>query len=256
MSSTPDPAAQGTVLRETAEIPVGDGTMAAYVATPAGPGRRPAVIVGFEMFGLTRYIRRVADRLAGLGLVAVVPDFYHRTAPGFCGVADEAGRAEGYALLNRLARDEVRDDVRATLAYLERRPDTAGPVGMAGFSLGGHLAFYAATQAPLEAVAMVYPGWLDVTGTALGDPDPLLTLTASITGRVLYVVGADDHVVTADQTRLTGEALTAAGVRHEIVVHPDAPHGFLADERDTFREDLAEDTWRRIAELFGVKPQV
>jgi carboxymethylenebutenolidase len=60
-------------------------------------------------------------------------------------------------------------------------------------------------------------------------------------------------VVTADQTRLTGEALTAAGVRHEIVVYPGTPHGFMADERDTYRPDLAEDAWRRIAELFAAE---
>lgn len=248
MTSTPSPVTAGRT-----EIPVGDGSMTAYVAAPAAPGRRPAVIVGFEMFGVTGYIRRTADRVASLGYVAVVPDFYHRTAPGFAGVADDAGRAEAFALLGRLRREEVREDVRATLSHLRERPDTAGPVGMLGFSLGGHLAWYAATQLPLAATAVVYPGWLDVTGTALGTPDPLLALTAGMSGRLLYLMGADDHVVTADQNRLVEQALTGAGVRHEIVVYPGTPHGFLADERDTFREDVAEDAWRRIAGLFAAE---
>ncbi|WP_333768409.1 hypothetical protein [Streptomyces sp. IBSBF 2435] len=47
---------------------------------------------------------------------------------------------------------------------------------MGGFSLGGHLAFYAASQVPLSVAAVVYPGWLDVAGTALSTPDPLLDL--------------------------------------------------------------------------------
>ena len=102
----------------------------------------------------------------------------------------------------------------------------------------------------LGAVAAVYPGWLDTAGTALSADGPLLALTGEIAeqgGRLLYLVGADDHVVTADQTRLTGEALFGAGVPHELVVYPDTPHGFLADERDTFRPEQADDAWRRIA---------
>ena len=245
------------VVTETVTVPVGAGEMSAYVARPAVPGRRPAVIVGFEMFGVTAYIRRTAERLAALGQVAIVPDFYHRTAPGFAGVADEQGRAEGYALLDRLDRDEVRADLTAVLAHLERRADTGGRTGMVGFSLGGHLAYFAATQVPLAAVAVVYPGWLDVTGTALSKREPLLALTPGMAaqgGRLLYLIGADDHVVTADQTRLTEQALTAASVPHEVVIYPDTPHGFLADERDTFRPGPAEDAWRRIAEFLAAGP--
>ncbi len=207
-------AAPYPVVTETVAVPVGGAAMGAYVARPAAPGRRTAVIVGFEMFGVTPYIRRTARRLAALGHVAIVPDFYHRTAPGFAGVADEEGRAAGYALLNRLDRDEVREDLAAVLAHLGRRPDTSGRAGMAGFSLGGHLAYFAATQLPLAAVAVVYPGWLDVAGTALSAPGPLLELTPGIArqgGRVLYLVGADDHVVTADQTRLTARGADGRG---------------------------------------------
>lgn len=249
MAGTIPPLTAGEIA-----IPVGSGSMTAYLAAPTAPGPRPAVIVGFEMFGVTDYIRRSADRVASLGYVAVVPDFHHRTAPGFAAVADDAGRAEAFALMSRLRREEVREDVRATVAHLAERPDTAGrPVGMVGFSLGGHLAWYAATQVPLAATAVVYPGWLDVTGTALGTPDPLLALTPGMTGRLLYLMGADDHVVTAGQNRLVERALTEAGVRHEIVVYPHTPHGFLADERDTFREDAAEDAWGRIAGLFAAE---
>lgn len=252
MSAVPYP-----IITEDVEIPVVDAAspaMTAYTARPDTPGRRPAVLVGFEMFGVTPYIRRTADRLASMGYLAVVPDFYHRTAPGFAGVADDEGRAAGFALLQKLERDEVRRDVEAVLAYLGRRPDAGDRTGMMGVSLGGHLAYFAATRTPLSATAVIYPGWLDVTGTALGKPGPLLTLTPGIAeqgGRLLYVMGADDHVVTPDQNRLTAEELTAAGVRHEVVVYPNAPHGFLADERDTYRQDLADDTWRRIGELFA-----
>jgi carboxymethylenebutenolidase len=125
---------------------------------------------------------------------------------------------------------------------------------MVGFSLGGHLAFYVATQLDLAATAVVYPGWLDVTGTALGTPEPLLDLVPGMTGhrgKLLYLMGGDDHVAGLGQNRLAAERLTAAGVRHEIVVYPGGPHGFLADERDTYRADLAADAWQRIARLLA-----
>lgn len=236
-------------------VPGAAEPMTVYASRPAGRGPWPAVVVGFEMFGLTPYVRRVADRLAGLGLLAVVPDFYHRTAPGFAGAADERGRARGLALVDRLTREEVTADLRAVLGRLEERGNMVGRPSMAGFSLGGHLAYYAATQLPLAAAAVVYPGWLDAAGTALSRPEPLLDLTPGIAARgecrVLYLAGGEDHVATPEQTRRVAERLGAAGVPHEVVVYPGAPHGFLADERETFRPGPADDAWRRLAALLA-----
>ncbi|MFI0897546.1 dienelactone hydrolase family protein [Streptomyces sp. NPDC020983] len=246
-------AAPAAVTTGTVRIPVPGAArpMAGYAARPAGEGPWPAVVVGFEMFGITPYVRRVADRLAGLGLLAVVPDFYHRTAPGHSGTADAAGRARGLELIARLTREEVADDLTAVLAHLEQRADTAGRPSMAGFSLGGHLAWFAATQVPLTAVAAVYPGWLGTPGTALSRPEALLDLTPRIAAvggcRLLYLAGDEDHVATPEQTGQVRERLAAAGVPHEVVVYPGAPHGFLADERDTYRPAAAEDAWRRLA---------
>lgn len=241
------------VIGETSGIavPGAEAPMGLYVSRPAGRGPWPAVIVGFELFGTTPYIRRVADRLAGLGLLAVVPDFHHRAEPGFAAAADAEGRARGFALLDRLTREEVAADLRALVARLEERGNTVGRPSMAGFSLGGHLAYFAATRLPLERVAAVHPGWLDTAGTALSRPEPLLDLTPGIAAqggcRVLYLVGGDDQVAMPAQTERVAARLTAAGVPHEVVVYPGVPHGFLADERDTYRRAAAEDAWRRLA---------
>jgi carboxymethylenebutenolidase len=251
-ATAPVPVAGGMTA---VEVPGAAAPMGVYASRPVGGGPWPAVIVGFEMFGLTPYVRRVADRLAGLGLHAVAPDFHHRTAPGFSGTADAAGRARGLALLERLTREEVAADLRAVTDHLDGDGGTVGRPSMAGFSLGGHLAYYAATQLPLAAVALVYPGWLDTAGTALSRPEPLLDLTPGIGARgdcrLLYLVGADDHVAPPEQTRRVADRLAAAGVRHEVVVYPDTPHGFLADERETFRPEAAADAWRRLAALLA-----
>lgn len=111
---------------------------AAAAKSPAGgDGPWPALIVGFEMFGLTPYVRRTADRLAGLGPVAVVPDLYDRAGPRLSGAADERGRAHAYDLLTGLTRKEVTADLLAIFTHPGQpvntaRPSPAGPPGAAG----------------------------------------------------------------------------------------------------------------------------
>jgi carboxymethylenebutenolidase len=47
------------------------------------------------------------------------------------------------------------------------------------------------------------------------------------------------------------KALAAAGSKSEIVVYPDAPHGFHADYRPSYREHDAQDGWKRLLEWFA-----
>ncbi len=54
---------------------------------------------------------------------------------------------------------------------------------------------------------------------------------------------------TADLDKIDAQ-LTNAGIEHEIVTYPDTPHGFLCDRRDTYRQQAANDAWRRMTELF------
>ena len=67
---------------EQITIPVGETHMDAFLAWPARAGIYPGIIISAEIFGVTAYIRRVAERVAALGYVVLAPDFYHRTAPG------------------------------------------------------------------------------------------------------------------------------------------------------------------------------
>jgi carboxymethylenebutenolidase len=241
------------IVSEHLELPVDDeGRMGAYLARPVAPGRRPGVIVAFEMFGLTSYVRQVTDRIAELGYVAIAPDFYHRTAPGIELGSDPADRSRGLELLEQVTRPGALGDVRAAMAHLHGSVGTTPKTGMVGLSFGGHIAYFAATQLDLAATVAFYPGWLPTTDIALSRPEPTLSLTSGIAkhdGRLLLLVGEQDHVVPADQTRLIRAELEAAGVRHELVVYPDTPHGFACHQRDTFRPTAAQDAWRRVGAL-------
>lgn len=243
-------ATQDQILRSWVEVPVPGETapMSAYVARPATSGTHPNVLVGSEMFGLTGNVRAVTDRIARLGYTAVAPDFYHRSGDRIALPATPAGRERGLELLQRVDRDGVRRDVRALLDYLP------GRAAMVGLSSGGHLAYYAATQFRLAAVAVFYPGWLTDTTIALSRPDPTLALTSGIAehgNRVLFLVGERDHLFTAEDHDRIAARLRDEGVDHELVVYPDTPHGFLCHERDTYRPAAAADAFARVTALLA-----
>ncbi|MEV0091786.1 dienelactone hydrolase family protein [Streptomyces sp. NPDC050738] len=225
--------------------------MDAYIATPDAPGGHPGVILAPELFGLDENIQETARRLAALGHTVVAPDFHHRTQPRAALAGDEAGRKRGFELLTLLTRDGVLADVEATMRHLNEHHGAAHRIGMVGFSAGGHMAYLAAARLPLRATAVVYPGWLTVTDIPLSTPEPTLTLTAGITGRLLFTVGDEDHVITPAQCAEIEAELKASGVRHDFVVYPGAGHPYLFEGRETYDADAAADTWRRVEEMLS-----
>lgn len=218
------------------------GGMRAYVARPRVPGSYPGVVVAHQLFGVTADIREAADRIAALGYVAIAPDFYHRAEPGVELAADDAGRERGFALMNTLTREGVLADVRAAMDYL----GTVRPVGMLGLSMGGHLAYYAATQVDLAVTVVLYAGWLTGTDISVSRPSPTLDLTSGIKGRLLYLVGSDDHVITAEQRQRIADRLEADRIDHQVIVYAGAPHAFLSMDLPA-----AEEAWKTIEEALA-----
>ncbi|MDJ0341829.1 dienelactone hydrolase family protein [Streptomyces sp. H10-C2] len=244
------------IVKEHISVPVGDGSMGAYLARPQAPGSFPGVVVAFEIFGLTGHIRDVAERIARLGYTVIAPDFYHRTRPGIDFTADPDGRVKGLELSAGLVREETLEDVRAAVDHLRGADHAAPSVGMIGFSFGGHIAYLAATQLDLAATAAFYPGWLNSTDIGLGRPEPTLQLTEGIAkhhGRLAVFVGDEDHAVSEQDRTALATRLAETGVRHEITVYPGIPHGFFCDVRDTYRKEAADDAWTRVQELFAAE---
>ncbi|MGI5177227.1 dienelactone hydrolase family protein [Dactylosporangium sp. CA-152071] len=217
-----------------------------YIARPASTGPQHRVVVGHQLFGIDASVRAFADRLAAEGCLVAVPDLYHRSAPGVELPQDDEGRARGFELLHGLDRDEVVADVAAAVDVLGGDP--AG-VGMVGLSIGGHAAYLAAARLGLAAAAVLYPGWLTGTQIPMSRPEPTVTLTPAITGRLLFLVGGADHVVPPGDVATVAAALRDSGVRHEVVVYPDTPHAFLLPGPPTYRPEPAADAWRRVLEL-------
>jgi carboxymethylenebutenolidase len=239
------------VATERVEIPLdAGGTMGGYLARPEGDATLPGVIVYMEIFGINAHIRDVALRVAAEGYVVVAPDFFHRTGPGVEYGYDDAGMGAGMKLLGALDADEMIGDARAALAYLRGRPDTTGKAGAMGFCIGGHMTYLTACETDVDVAASFYGGGI-AAPQGPGGKASTLSRTGGISGRILCLFGEKDALIPGDQVAAIRAALAESGVDHEVVVYPDADHGFFCDQRATYQKAAAEDAWKRVKALFA-----
>jgi carboxymethylenebutenolidase len=241
-----------TITNTTIQIPVADGTaMQAYLARPALDQAPTGVIVAHELFAVNPDIRGVADDLAASGYLTIAPEFYHRSAPpGRWLERDDAGRQEGFKLLNQLERQHVLDDTTACITWL-RSQSAIDRIAMIGFSAGGHVSYLAACRLPINKTAVLYGGWLPTTDIPMSQPSPTLDLTPGISGRILYLVGEDDRLIDAGQRRQIRDALQAAGIDHELITYPGAAHAFFWPGTPAFDQKARDDAWSRILTMLA-----
>ncbi|MGH7897103.1 MAG: dienelactone hydrolase family protein [Candidatus Binatia bacterium] len=238
---------------ERVVIPVDGLSMGGYVSRPAAGGPFPAVLVFMEIFGVNRHIRSVTDRLAAMGYVALAPDYFHRTAPGIELGYDEKGIGEGKKLLGKLDAEEMIADARAAHAFVNGRADVVRDrIGAIGFCIGGHMTYLAACETPLVAAASFYGGAI-AADRGLGGGPSTLSRTSKIRGKILCLFGGRDAMIPPAQVDAIRAALEADRIRHEIVVYPEADHGFCCDERASYHAPSAADAWARVERLFAAE---
>lgn len=239
---------------ERVQIPVkGSDAMAAYVASPDwSGGPHPAVIVVEEIFGVNSHIRDVVERVAREGYVAIAPDVHHRAWPTGTELQyDEDGYKRGMPVIGKLTADGVSADLAATIAFLRARKDVRGDrLGVIGFCIGGHIAYFAACTTDVRATASFYGG--GIASFTPGGGAPTVTRTKDIKGRILCFFGAKDSMIPADQVETIKKELEKNQIRHEVVVYPDAGHAFFRDvDPKAHVKGAAEDAWKRVKALFA-----
>ena len=236
---------------ERVQIPVAGGTMGGYLARPEGDAQLPAVLVFMEIFGINEHIRDVTERVASAGYVALAPDYFHRTGPGVEFGYDDAGMAEGMKLLGALVADEMVADSQAALDFLRARSDVRGDrIGACGFCIGGHMAYLTACQTDIQAAASFYGGGI-AAPEGLGGGPSTVSRTPNIKGRMLCLFGGKDAMIPQGQVDAIRKALEDAGTSHEVVVYPEADHGFNCDRRATYHKASADAAWAKMLALFG-----
>jgi carboxymethylenebutenolidase len=242
-----------TIHTERVEIAVAGKPMTGYLAAPDTPGPHPAVLVIEEIFGLNAFIREVVERVAKEGYVALAPDIHHRDLPAGKEIAyGEAGMKEGMTLIPKLAFDNIKADLDASLAFLRARKDVVGDrVGCMGFCIGGHVAYIAACATDVKATASFYGGGIASFGP--GGGPPTVERSAGIKGRILCLFGGKDPMIPQAQVDKIHDTLKANHIKHEVVVYPEASHAFFCDStvRGSFVPAAAEDAWVRVKKLFA-----
>jgi len=236
---------------ERVHINVDGKTMGGYLARPADSTPRPAVLVFMEIFGVNSHIRDVTERVAREGYVALAPDFFHRTGPGVEYGYDEKGMTEGIKLLGGLKADEVVADARAALSFLKRQNFAKGDkLGVMGFCIGGHVTYLTACETEVKAAASFYGGGI-AGDKGLGGAPSTIGRTNKITGRILCLFGGKDAHIPMSQVDAVRAALEKNRIRHEVMVYPQADHGFFCDQRASYDKAAAEDAWVKVKKLFA-----
>ncbi|NRQ33014.1 dienelactone hydrolase family protein [Nonomuraea sp. NN258] len=225
------------VHAEVVRLTSADGaTFAAYEARPEQV-RGPGVVILPDLRGLHAFYRHLAVRFAEQGHPAVAVDYFGRTATD----DDRGPDFQIMAHVPKLTRENIQADLRAAIDRVGR------PAVAVGFCMGGRNAFFAA--APEFGLAGVI-GFYGVPGIAPPYGPGPTQHAHELAAPVLGLFGGADQGIPAEQVTEFGAALTAAGVEHELVTYPGAPHGFF-DAAYAEHAAACADAWRRVLTFLG-----
>jgi carboxymethylenebutenolidase len=239
-------------------ITTADGLCPAFTFAPSRAGephgRNPGVLLYIDGIGMRPAMHRLAQRVADLGYLVLMPDVFYRLgayeAPDMREMFKDP--AVGKAWFSKVVPVSAPPLVmRDTASYLEALAADSrvmpGKVGVTGYCMGGRLAVIAAATMPdrIAAAAAFHPG-----GLVTEDPSSPHLLAPAIRGRV-YVAGAieDSNFTDAQRSRLD-DALTAAGVSHTVALYP-AKHGWVPDDSPVHDAAQAERHFEALRELFA-----
>ena len=217
------------------KVPGSPTPLRTWIVYPERRDKAPVVIVIHEIFGLSDWIRAVADRLAADGFIAVAPDFISGRGPGGGGTESVPSRDDVVALIRGLKPEEVNAGLDAVRAWAVKLPAATAKTATIGFCWGGGRSYaYAAAQPGLDA-AVVYYG-----------SSPETEALAAVKAPVLGLYGGDDARVNATIEPAAAQ-MKKLGRTYETEIYDGAGHGFLRDQsgREGANKRATEKAWPR-----------
>jgi carboxymethylenebutenolidase len=224
------------------KISVRDGEMPAYRAMPKGGKNLPVVLVVQEIFGVHEYIKDTCRRLAHEGYLAIAPEMFARQ-----------GDASKYTDIQALVREvvskvpdeQVMADLDATLTWAAKNGGNIERAAVTGFCWGGRITWMYAAHNPKMKAGVAWYGGL-IRPTSANTPKHPIDIAETLRVPVLGLYGSADTGIPNDTVAKMRDALLRGKSGSEITLYLDAPHGFHADFRPTYRAGEANDGWKRL----------
>jgi carboxymethylenebutenolidase len=229
--------------RTPISAPVADGTAQGNLL-----GTGPLVVFHPDAGGVRPAMFEMAQHLVDAGYAVLVVDLYWRLAPFAPFDArtvfdDPPERARLMGMARTVDSDQVASDTAALL-------DTIGAdrVGMIGYCLGGKNAYVAAARLGerVAALATFHAG-----GLVLDGPESPHRMSPDLAAEVYVGIADGDASCSPEHQVQLEEALTAAGVTHELEVYDGARHGFAVPDFAVYDEAAAAKHWDRALALFA-----
>jgi carboxymethylenebutenolidase len=228
------------------KVKTADGEMPAYRAMPDKGGPFPTVLVIQEVFGVHEHIKDLCRRLAKSGYFAIASELYARQGDPTKYTDIPKLIAE---IVSKVPTAQVMSDLDASVAYAKAsgKADTA-KLAVTGFCWGGFATWMYAAHNPGLKAAVAWYGVDRKTSDII--PKNPIDVIGELKCPVLALHGGQDQSIPKEMIDKRQEACKAAGKICEYKIYPDAPHGFNADYRPSYRADDAKDGWARMLAWF------
>jgi carboxymethylenebutenolidase len=228
------------------KIKTADGEMPAYRALPAGGKNLSVILVVQEIFGVHEHIKDLCRRLAKAGYLAVAPELYARQGDvaGLTDIQEIIGK-----VVSKVPDAQVMSDLDATVAWAKDAGGDTAKLGVTGFCWGGRIVWLYSAHNPNLKAGVAWYGRLTSAVDELHPKHPL-DLVGELKAPVLGLYGGADTGIPVANVEEMQKKLKEAGKPSEIHLYADAPHGFNADYRPTYRKETAEDGWQRMLAWF------
>jgi carboxymethylenebutenolidase len=235
-SAPPIPVISGAaVSHEDLVLEAADGNQfAAFLATPDEEWSVGVVILP-DVRGLYSFYEELALRFAERGYAALAIDYFGRTL----GVGKREGDWEYMPHVEQTRQAGIAADTRAAVERL--RAAGAERIFTVGFCFGGSNSWLQAAEGHGLAGAVGFYG--SPTRERFGEPS-VIARVPEIAAPILALQAGADQGITAEDNAAFEQALTAAGVEHELVVYDGAPHSFFDRKQEEF-QDASDDAWSR-----------
>ncbi|MBI1171579.1 dienelactone hydrolase family protein [bacterium] len=228
-----------------------EGTIPAKVFHP-DKASTTGVILYMDAFGPRPALERMAERMATLGHVVLLPDLMYRLGPygpfdAATTFSDPEKAAQLRGMMGATTMAMTERDTATFIAMLAAEGVT-GPIATAGYCMGGARALVAAAAYPdrIAAAASLHGGNL-----ATDQPDSPHLRVGTIKGRVYVGCSGVDRSFPPEQSARLAQALREAEVDHVIENYVGMAHGWCVPDHSVFDAMGAERHWRRIETLFG-----